>query len=57
MARWACSPSRCSSGNGGRPIPLCLIPLWDVELAAVEVRRNAIRMLGLDLPTAAELRG
>ncbi len=29
--------------SGGRLIPLCLIPLWDVELAAAEVRRNADR--------------
>jgi predicted TIM-barrel fold metal-dependent hydrolase len=29
--------------SGGRLIPLCLIPLWDVELAAGEVRRNAGR--------------
>jgi predicted TIM-barrel fold metal-dependent hydrolase len=27
----------------GRLIPLCLIPLWDAELAAAEVRRNAAR--------------
>lgn len=27
----------------GRLIPLCLIPLWDVEAAAAEVRRNAAR--------------
>jgi predicted TIM-barrel fold metal-dependent hydrolase len=27
----------------GRLIPLCLVPLWDVELAAAEVRRNASR--------------
>ena len=27
--------------SGGRLIPLCLIPLWDAELAAAEVRRNA----------------
>ena len=27
----------------GRLIPLCLIPLWDAELAATEVRRNAQR--------------
>ena len=27
----------------GRLIPLCLIPLWDVEAAAAEVRRNAER--------------
>jgi predicted TIM-barrel fold metal-dependent hydrolase len=30
-------------GSGGRLIPLCLIPLWDADLAAVEVRRNAAR--------------
>ena len=29
--------------SGGRLIPLCLIPLWDAELAAAEVRRNAER--------------
>jgi len=29
--------------SGGRLIPLCLIPLWDPTLAAVEVRRNAAR--------------
>ncbi len=29
--------------SGGRLIPLCLIPLWDAELAAKEVRRNAAR--------------
>jgi predicted TIM-barrel fold metal-dependent hydrolase len=27
----------------GRLIPLCLVPLWDAELAAEEVRRNAGR--------------
>ena len=27
----------------GRLFPLCLIPLWDAELAAAEVRRNAAR--------------
>ena len=27
----------------GRLIPLCLVPLWDVQLAAAEVRRNATR--------------
>jgi predicted TIM-barrel fold metal-dependent hydrolase len=27
----------------GRLIPLCLIPLWDADLAAAEVRRNAAR--------------
>ncbi len=29
--------------SGGRLIPLCLVPLWDAELAAKEVRRNADR--------------
>ena len=29
--------------SGGRLIPLCLVPLWDVDLAAAEVRRNAAR--------------
>ncbi|MDQ1394756.1 MAG: hypothetical protein QOG64_15 [Acidimicrobiaceae bacterium] len=29
--------------SGGRLIPLPLIPLWDAELAAAEVRRNADR--------------
>jgi predicted TIM-barrel fold metal-dependent hydrolase len=29
--------------SGGRLIPLCLIPLWDVSLAVEEVRRNAAR--------------
>lgn len=29
--------------SGGRLIPLCVIPLWDPELAAAEVRRNAAR--------------
>ncbi len=27
----------------GQMIPLCLIPLWDADLAATEVRRNAAR--------------
>jgi len=31
------------AGTGGRLIPLCLIPLWDVDLACAEVRRNAAR--------------
>jgi len=31
------------AGSNGRLIPLCLVPLWDVELAAAEVRRNAAR--------------
>jgi predicted TIM-barrel fold metal-dependent hydrolase len=29
--------------SGGRLIPICLIPLWDVPEAAAEVRRNAAR--------------
>ncbi len=29
--------------SGGRLIPLCLIPLWDAQLAAAEVQRNAAR--------------
>ena len=29
--------------SGGRLIPLCLVPLWDADLAAEEVRRNAAR--------------
>ncbi len=33
----------CGPEANGRLIPLCLIPLWDVELAAAEVRRNADR--------------
>jgi predicted TIM-barrel fold metal-dependent hydrolase len=31
------------AASDGRLIPLCLIPLWDAHLAAVEVRRNAAR--------------
>jgi predicted TIM-barrel fold metal-dependent hydrolase len=29
--------------SGGRLIPLPIIPLWDADLAAAEVRRNAVR--------------
>lgn len=29
--------------SGGRLIPLCLIPLWDPQTAAAEIRRNAAR--------------
>jgi predicted TIM-barrel fold metal-dependent hydrolase len=29
--------------SGGRLIPLCLIPLWDVGLAVAEIKRNAER--------------
>ena len=32
----------CGSSYG-RLVPLCIIPLWDAELAAAEVRRNAAR--------------
>lgn len=32
-----------SAGTDGRLIPLCLIPLWDADEAAAEVRRNAAR--------------
>jgi predicted TIM-barrel fold metal-dependent hydrolase len=32
--------------SGGRLIPICLIPLWDADLAAAEVRRNAARGVG-----------
>jgi predicted TIM-barrel fold metal-dependent hydrolase len=31
------------AGTGGRLIPLIVIPLWDADLAAAEVRRNAAR--------------
>jgi predicted TIM-barrel fold metal-dependent hydrolase len=31
------------SGSGGRLVPLCIIPLWDVDLAIEELRRNAKR--------------
>jgi predicted TIM-barrel fold metal-dependent hydrolase len=30
-------------GSDGRLIPLIIVPLWDAELAAAEVRRNAAR--------------
>jgi predicted TIM-barrel fold metal-dependent hydrolase len=33
----------CGPDAQGRLIPLTLIPLWDAELAAAEVRRNAAR--------------
>jgi len=31
------------AASDGRLVPLCLIPLWDADLAAAEVRRNAAR--------------
>ena len=37
MVEEFCEPSE------GVNIPLCLMPLWDVELAAAEIRRNAER--------------
>ena len=33
----------CAGDGRGRLIPLGMIPLWDAELAAAEVRRNAAR--------------
>jgi predicted TIM-barrel fold metal-dependent hydrolase len=32
----------CGDSDGAL-IPLCVVPLWDVELAAAEIRRNAAR--------------
>jgi len=29
--------------SGGKLLPLCIVPLWDADLAAAEVRRNADR--------------
>jgi predicted TIM-barrel fold metal-dependent hydrolase len=29
--------------SDGRLLPLCIVPLWDAELAAAEIRRNAAR--------------
>jgi predicted TIM-barrel fold metal-dependent hydrolase len=31
------------AGTAGRLLPLCLVPLWDADLAAQEVARNAAR--------------
>jgi predicted TIM-barrel fold metal-dependent hydrolase len=31
------------AGSGGRLLPLCLVPLWDADLATAEVERNAAR--------------
>ncbi|MFH8789800.1 amidohydrolase family protein [Streptomyces roseoverticillatus] len=39
--------------SGGRLIPLCLIPLWDVDLAVAEIHRNAAR--GVRAVTFSEL--
>lgn len=47
------------AGNDGRLIPLCIVPLWDVQLAAAEVRRNAARGVRAvafsELPTYLDL--
>jgi predicted TIM-barrel fold metal-dependent hydrolase len=32
-----------AGSSGGRLIPLTLVPLWDVDLATAEIRRNAAR--------------
>jgi predicted TIM-barrel fold metal-dependent hydrolase len=46
-------------GSGGRLLPLCLVPLWDVDLAAAEIRRNAARGVRAvafsELPTFLDL--
>jgi predicted TIM-barrel fold metal-dependent hydrolase len=46
-------------GSGGRLLPLCLVPLWDADLAAAEVRRNAARgvraVAFTELPTYLDL--
>jgi predicted TIM-barrel fold metal-dependent hydrolase len=48
-----CAPS------GGLNIPLCIMPLWDVELAAKEIERNAARGVRAvcfsELPTRLDL--
>ncbi|MHB8220777.1 MAG: amidohydrolase family protein [Acidimicrobiales bacterium] len=48
----------CAPSNGVN-IPLCIIPLWDPELAAAEVRRNAqrgVRAIAFsELPTRLKL--
>jgi predicted TIM-barrel fold metal-dependent hydrolase len=45
--------------SGGRLIPLCLIPVWDPQAAAEEVRRNAARGVRAasfsELPTRLDL--
>jgi predicted TIM-barrel fold metal-dependent hydrolase len=33
----------CAGAGAGRLIPLIIVPLWDADLAAAEVRRNAAR--------------
>ena len=48
----------CGDSKGAL-IPLCLIPLWDVELASAEIRRNAARGVRAvcfsELPTKLDL--
>ncbi len=39
--------------SGGRLIPLCIIPLWDPQLAAAEIHRNAAR--GVKAVTFSEM--
>ena len=39
--------------SGGRLLPLCVVPLWDAQLAADEIRRNAAR--GVRAVTFTEL--
>ncbi len=41
--------------SGGRLVPLCIVPLWDAQLAADEVRRNAAR--GVHAVAFSELPG
>ena len=41
--------------SGGRLVPLCIVPLWDPQLAADEVRRNAAR--GVHAVAFSELPG
>jgi predicted TIM-barrel fold metal-dependent hydrolase len=45
--------------SGGRLLPLCLVPLWDADLAAAEVIRNAARGVRAvafsELPTFLDL--
>ena len=46
----------CGS-SGGRLLPLCLIPLWDVDLAVAEVARSVSRCTGFGLQRASHLPG
>ena len=61
----ACRPTTTGwSRSGATPsiginIPLCIMPLWDVELAATEIKRNAERgvraVCFTELPTRLDL--